>query len=631
MQRKIPHALTAIMLSVCIGSVLLLASGCATVDFAPSQKIATVPADALYKNPVYSAAERAKDLLNRMTLEEKIGQITQADRQFLSSETDIADFYLGSILSGGGSAPEQNDPEGWADMYDEFQKAALSTRLGIPIIYGIDAVHGHNNVKGATIFPHNIGLGAAGDAELVEKIARATAVEMAATGIDWNFAPCLAVPLDVRWGRTYEGFSQNPELVSRLGAAAVRGYQGANLSDKASVLATVKHFVADGGTTGGVDRGDAKVDEAFLRSVHMMPYLASLGAGAGSAMPSYSSWNDVKMHGNKKLLVDVLRGELGFDGFIVSDWAAFSELPGDYEDQVTLCINSGVDMIMVPDDFPKFIEVVTEQVAAGAITEGRIDEAVTKILEKKFELGLFEKPFADRDLLDRVGGGSHRALAREAVQKSLVVLKNESVLPLDASKLKHVLIAGSFADNLGAQCGGWTITWQGENGDSTEGTTVLEAFRAALPADVKIYTTLTEAEGVLLDTAILVIGERPYAEGRGDSKSLALAFAHEELVQKVSATGVPVATVLFSGRPMLAENVIAASDAFVAAWLPGTEGAGIVDVLLGKVKPTGRLSMQWPRTLSQVPYAHGVVGEPSSDPSLLASTDPLPIGYGLTW
>ncbi|HKL71927.1 MAG TPA: glycoside hydrolase family 3 N-terminal domain-containing protein [Marinilabiliaceae bacterium] len=590
-------------------AVLFIINACLSV--APQQ----------WNDTSLSSIERAEALLSRMTLDEKIGQMTQVDRQFLISEQDIARYYLGSLLSGGGSGPEENTAVAWADMYDRYQKISLNTRLGIPLIYGVDAVHGHNNVRGATIFPHNIGLGATNDADLVERIARATAVEVAATGIDWNFAPCLAVPQDIRWGRTYEGFSDDPEIVSRLGAAAVRGYQGSDLSASDSILATVKHLAADGGTEGGKDRGDAKISEAELRATHLYPYIESLKTGAGSVMPSFSSWNGVKMHGNSNLLIDVLRGELGFTGLTISDWAALGELPGTPAEQIALGINAGVDMVMVPEHYIDFITNLKKLVKNGKVSESRIDEAVLRILVSKFELGLFEEPFAARDLLPRVGSKEHRSIAREAVQKSAVLLKNNGVLPLRAAHIESVLITGSLADNLGAQCGGWTISWQGGNGKVTEGTTVLAALREAFPSNVEIFTSLKAAEnaGVVPDVAIVVVGERPYAEWQGDTKNPIMPPAHTELIEKISEQNIPVVTVLFSGRPLLVEREIGLSSAFIAAWLPGTEGGGLADLLLGAVKPSGKLSFNWPRSLEGIGYKQNEI-------------NPLyKRGYGLSW
>lgn len=574
----------------------------------------------LYKDSSLSLDERVSDLVNQMTIEEKIGQMTQVDRQFLESGEDIATYFLGSLLSGGGSAPVKNNPEAWADMYDSYQAIALTTRLGIPLIYGVDAVHGHNNVYGATIFPHNIGLGAAGDEDLVERIARATAVEVAATGVDWNFAPCVTVPRDERWGRTYEGFGEEPELVSRLGAAAIRGYQGDDLSEGTTILATAKHFVADGATEGGVDRGDAKISEEELREIHLFPYIASIEEESGSVMASFSSWNGVKIHGHSWLLQDVLRGEMGFDGFIVSDWEALSELPETYEEQIALGINSGIDMIMVPDKYKKFIEETLKLVEEGEISLSRIDEAVSRIIKAKMELALFEAPMTDKSLLKTVGSEAHRELAREAVRKSQVLLKNDGVLPL-SKDIKSVLVTGALSDNMGGQCGGWTISWQGSYGDITEGTTILEGIKEVLGDDVDIYTTIKSAEGVDLDAVIVVIGEKPYAEWQGDNKKLSLMFAHRDMVKDVKALGVPTITVLVSGRPLMVKDQIDQSDAFIAAWLPGSEGAGVADVIFGDYSPTGKLPVSWPRSIEQLPIN---VGDEDYDPL-------FPFGFGLTY
>ena len=345
--------------------------------------------DMIYKNPAFSPEERTEDLLKRMTTEEKIGQMTQPDRQFLQAG-DIRNYYLGSLLSGGGSAPPTNAPFAWADMYDSYQSEALQTRLGIPLIYGIDAVHGHNNVYTAVIFPHNIGLGCTRNHSLVEQAARITAAEVAGTGIDWTFAPCIAVPRDERWGRTYEGFGETPELAVQMSATMVTGFQGTNLADPGSILACAKHFVGDGGTTNGVDQGDTQIDEQTLREIHMAGYVSAIQAGAGSIMVSFNSWNGVKMHGNSYLLTDVLKGELGFNGFLISDWAAIDQLPGDYKSDIETSINAGLDMIMVPEKYQDFYTYLRELVGEGKIPMSRIDDAVRRILQVKFKLGLFD-------------------------------------------------------------------------------------------------------------------------------------------------------------------------------------------------------------------------------------------------
>ena len=423
-----------------------------------------------YRSATLAPGRRADDLLGRMTLDEKIGQMTQADSGSLSPP-DVAALHLGSVLSGGSSEASDISPRGWRDFVDAFQKQALSTRLGIPILYGIDAVHGHNNVRGAVIFPHNIGLGATRNPRLVEEVARITALEVAATGIHWAFAPCIAVPRDPRWGRTYEGFGETPELAVLLGPAAIRGLQGARNSGAAQVLSTAKHFAGDGGTTGGVDRGNTVGDEATLRQLHLEGYRAAIAAGVGSIMVSYSSWNGERMHGHKRMLTNVLRGELGFEGLLVSDWNGIDDLAGDRDRDVEQAINAGIDMVMVPSDYRLFIRSLRKNVEDGRVPMSRIDEAVRRILITKFKMGLFEHPFGNSELLERVGSSEHRAVARQAVRESQVLLINRNnILPLRKG-LARIAVAGKAADDIGRHSGGWTISWQGASGPLTDGTT----------------------------------------------------------------------------------------------------------------------------------------------------------------
>ena len=553
-------------------------------------------------------------LLRDMTLDEKIGQMTQADRSYLRSEADIRGFFLGSLLSGGGSSPPDKTAPGWAEMYDRYQSIALQTRLQIPLIYGVDAVHGHNNVAGAVIFPHNIGLGCTRDAPLVERVARATAEEVAATGIDWTFSPCIAVARDERWGRTYESFGETPELVSEMAAAAVRGTQP-------TILACAKHYLADGGTAGGRDQGDAPMDEATLRSIHLPGYRAAVTAGVGSVMASFSSWNGQKMHGNHYLLTDVLKGELGFSGFVVSDWAGIDQLPGDYASDVETSVNAGVDMVMVPDRYPEFIATLKSLVQSGRVPQSRIDDAVRRILRQKIALGLWEKPYADRALLPQVGSDAHRQVGREAVRKSLVLLKNEGrVLPL-SKMTRRIHVAGRNADDLGNQCGGWTITWQGASGAITTGTTILQGIRAAVLGGASVTYTRDGSGAEGADVGVVVIGETPYAEGLGDRTDLSLSAEDVAAVRAVRSARIPTVVVLVSGRPLVLGTILGDADAIVAAWLPGTEGAGVADVLFGDFAPTGKLSHSWPRTMAQVPINWGD-----------AAYDPLfAYGYGLTY
>jgi beta-glucosidase len=551
-------------------------------------------------------------LLRDMTLDEKLGQMTQVDRGALRNEGDIATYFLGSIISGGGSAPPDNAAPGWIDMYDRFQSIALQTRLKIPIIYGLDAVHGHNNVRGAVVFPHNVGLGCTRSAALVERVTRATAEEVAATGLDWTFSPCIAVARDERWGRTYESFGETPELVSEMAAAAVRGYQP-------TILACAKHYLADGGTAGGRDQGDARMDEATLRAIHLPGYRAAVGAGVGTVMASFSSWNGQKMHGNRYLLTDVLKGELGFQGFLVSDWAAIDQLPGDYAAQVEASINAGIDMAMVPYGYYNFIPTLRSLVQSGRVPQDRIDNAVRRILRQKIALDLFTTPLTDRSLIGQVGSDAHRQLGREAVRQSLVLLENDGVLPL--SKMRRIHVAGRNADDIGNQCGGWTITWQGSSGAITTGTTVLQGIRAALLGGGTASYTRDGSGAAGASAGVVVIGETPYAEGLGDRDDLSLTAADVEAVRAVKRARVPTVVVLISGRPLILDPILRDADAIVAAWLPGTEGAGVADVLFGDYAPTGKLSHSWPRSMAQIPIN---LGDPGYDPL-------FPYGYGLTY
>lgn len=560
-----------------------------------------------YRNPNLPIPQRVEDLLERMTLAEKVGQMTQIERRYLGSNSEaIINYYLGSVLSGPGSAPDAgNSPEDWADMYDHYQSLALSTRLGIPLIYGTDAVHGHNNVYGATIFPHNIGLGATRNPALTEEIARLTAIEVAATGVDWTFAPCVAVARDERWGRTYESFGETPELPSMM-TRAIGGYQGVDLSDRYTILATAKHYVGDGGTAGGVDQGNTELTEAELRAIHFPPYEEAVKAGVGSVMVSFSSWNGQKIHGHTYLISDVLKGELGFDGFVISDWAGIDQLPGDYSSDVNTAINAGIDMVMVPTDAEKFVTTLISEVNQGNVPTERIDDAVRRILTKKFELGLFENPYADRTNLDLIGSQAHRDVARRAVRESLVLLKNEdNLLPLDKD-LSTVLVAGENADDVGHQCGGWTINWGGGSGDITPGTTILEGIREIVAATTTV-TYVEEPIGTLMsDVGIVVVGETPYAEYEGDDDDLTLA---EQDVNAINAVcdAMPCVVVLVSGRPMVITEEISRADAFVAAWLPGTEGDGVAQVLFGDYSFTGKLPMSWPGSMDQIPVNVGDV------------------------
>jgi beta-glucosidase len=595
-----------------------LALGCAH----PS---ARTPPAAGSSAPAGIPAPDVDALLARMTLDEKIGQMTQIDRSALASARDITDFFLGSILNGGDSLPVPNTPAVWADSIDAFQAAALATRLAIPILYGTDAVHGMGGVRGAVIFPHNIGLGCTRDPALVEKVARITALEVTGAGGRWAFAPCIAVPRDERWGRTYEGFGETPALATTLGPAEVRGLQQAppppDADSGSAVLACAKHFLADGGTRFGKDQGDAVLSEAELRAIHLPGYAAAVRAGVGSIMVSYSSWNGTPMHANRRLITDVLKGELGFAGFVVTDWEAINKLPGDYARQVETSINAGIDMVMVPTNFRDFITTLKELVAAGRVPIARVDDAVRRILRQKARFGLWEHPFTDRRLTAAIGSAPHREIARQAVRESLVLLKNDhGLLPLP--KRARINVVGAKGDDIGAQCGGWTVGWQGQRGRTTTGTTLLEALRgaAAAPATVTFSGDQPGAEAAGADVNVVVVGEEPYAEGRGDRTIPELTKADEALVAEVKAVGKPVVLVLLTGRPLLSAALDRA-DAVVVAWLPGSEGRGVADVLYGDFKPTGRLSQSWPRELTQIPLNEG---DASYDPR-------FPYGFGLSY
>jgi beta-glucosidase len=553
-------------------------------------------------------------LMSGMTLDEKIGQMAQPDQMFLKSRSDIKTYGFGSVLSGGDSDPKSgNDLTSWTDLIDECQKVALTTRLRIPILYGIDAVHGHNNVIGATIFPHNIGLGCARSPELVERAARVTSEEVRATGANWAFAPCVAAPQDIRWGRTYEGFSEAPDLVRTLGVAAVRGLQRSALENPLAVLACAKHFVGDGGTTWGtgnvmrkgaprmLDQGDMRVDEATLRKIHLPGYEATVKAGVASVMPSYNSWNGVKSSGSERLLTGILKKELSFDGFLISDYAAVNQLPGGYKEQIATSVNAGMDMVMIPEKYVEFISALKQVIQDGKVPMTRIDDAVRRILRVKFAMGLMNpkrSPLADRRLHKSFGSSEHRAVARECVRASIVLLKNDGhLLPL-AKNTAHIHIAGKSADDLGNQCGGWTIMWQGSSGRPTQGTTILEAVRRAVSTGTRITNSVDGSGANGAPVAIAVIGEKPYAEGFGDTGDLRLPPEDIKTVADLKSAGVKVVAVILSGRPVFIEDIVGSADAIVAAWLPGSEGAGVADVLFGNYKPSGKLSFTWPKMSS---------------------------------
>ncbi len=573
-------------------------------SFAPFLSSQTFP----YQDSTLSVDQRVADLISRMTLDEKIGQMMQVDLgKAQNYPSDLTKYFIGSVLSGGGSDPSTgNSALSWANTYDEMQSYALKTRLKIPIIYGIDAVHGHNNVTGATIFPHNIGMGCTRNPQLAKEAARITAIEVAATGIDWTFGPCIAVPRDERWGRTYEGFGETPELAQLFGSSEIRGFQGDSLSNPTSILACAKHYLGDGGTTGGKDQGDTQGDTATIRKLFLPGYISAIDSGVGSIMVSYSSINGLKMHGSKYWITDVLKNELGFKGFVVSDWAGIDQLSSNYTNCVEQSINAGIDMVMLPNRYLDFYNSMKSLISKGKIDTARVDDAVKRILSIKFKLGLFERPYTDRSLLPLVGCTAHRSVARQCVRESIVLLKKkDGILPLRKTNAR-ILVAGSNAANLGNQCGGWTIDWQGKSGDSlTTGTTILQGIKntaANATIDYSITGTFTNT---LADYSIVVIGEMPYAEGYGDRKDLSISQADVDLVKKMKSYGAPVVVVIVSGRPLVLGKILHFSDVIVAAWLPGTEGDGVAEVLFGDYQPKGKLSHTWPKSMSQIPINFG--------------------------
>ncbi|MGC8771143.1 MAG: glycoside hydrolase family 3 protein [Brevinematia bacterium] len=575
-------------------------------------------------------SERVEKILSQMTLEEKIGQMTQVDSSYLKDYEDITKYFIGSVLSGGNSYPNNNESmtkaKDWADYIDKLQTYALKTRLKIPLLYGIDAVHGNQKVYGATIFPHNVGIGAANDVGLAEKIAEITAKECKAVGAYWTFAPCVAVSRDERWGRAYESFSEEPILVSILGASQIRGFQ------KGGIIACAKHYLGDGGTAFGtgmkglVDQGDTLVkDEKELRRLYLTPYLFAISNNVKTIMASFSSVNGVKMHANKYLLTDVLKKELKFKGFVVSDWKAIEQLSGTYEDQVRESINAGIDMVMVPDNYVLFINTLKKLVETKQIKIERINDAVRRILTVKMEMGLFEKPFAERSLIDSVGSEEHKKLAREAVRKSIVMLKNENTLPL-SKNLKEIVVVGPKADDIGSQCGGWTISWQGKRGNFIPGTTILEAIKKSVDKNTKITydvqgNKISKETKRLPDAVIVVVGESPYAEFMGDRTIPTMDFSDASIVEKLNDVKTKKILVLITGRPLVIADFKDMADAILVAWLPGTEGEGITDVIFGDYKPTGKLPFSWPESDEQLPIN---VGDKEYKPL-------FPFGFGLTY
>ncbi len=560
---------------------------------------------------------RIQEIMKDLTLEQKVGQMVQGEIKWVKP-SDVTKYHLGSILNGGGSFPNKNKNstmQDWLSLADDYYLASQDTSgggAGIPIVWGTDAVHGHNNVVGATLFPHNIGLGAANDSDLMKKIGEITAREVAVTGIDWVFAPTVAVAKDNRWGRTYEAYSSQSPIIKSYAGEIVAGLQGplAELStNESKVIATAKHFIGDGGTLRGVDQGDTIMSLQELLDEHGQGYYEALDAEVQTVMATFNSWNGVKIHGHKFLLTDVLKNQMGFDGFVVSDWNGIGQVEGCTNNSCAQAINAGIDMVMVPEQWKGFLRNTLKQVKAGEISMARIDDAVERILRVKIRAGLFEKGLpSSREVAgnaDLIGAPAHREVARDAVRKSLVLLKNDDVLPLRAGQ--HVLVAGDGADNIGKQNGGWTITWQGTENKNSE-----------FPGATSIYNGLANAMNSIggstelsvsgnwskkPDVAVVVFGEEPYAEGQGDVHTLAYRngrIEDLELMQKLQSQDIPVVSVFITGRPLWVNAEINSSDAFVVAWLPGTEGGGVADVLVAdsdnspRYDFTGRLSFDWP-------------------------------------
>ena len=622
-------------------------AGCATVAFA--QSVATP--ESLPKSTAHPAlwpAAKSRGLIRpdieakitalmkQMSLEEKVGQLIQGDTGSIKPD-DLIKYPVGSILAGGSSpplgAPDRSPAAPWLATARAFEAVAMKARPGhkaIPLLFGIDAVHGNSNIVGATIFPHNSALGAARDPELIRRIGRATALETAAIGFNWSFAPTLTVPQDDRWGRAFEGYSEDPSVVASYAAPMVEGLQGppgTGTIQKGNVAASVKHFLGDGGTFEGVDQGDTKVSEADLAHIHNAGYPAAVNAGAMSVMASYNSWNGQKMHGNKSLLTDVLKGRMGFAGLIVGDWNGHGQITSCTTTDCPRTFNAGLDMAMAPDSWKGLFDNTLAQARDGRIPMTRIDDAVRRVLRIKFALGLFNpsRPYEAKP--EVIGSPEHRAIAREAVRKSLVLLKNDGILPIKASA--NILVAGDAADDIGRQSGGWTLSWQGDgntNADFPGATTIFAGIASAAKAGGG--TARYSADGSFSqkpDVAIVVFGELPYAEMRGDVRTLELEPGDKQslaLLKKLKAQGIPVVSVFISGRPMWVNPEINQSDAFVAAWYPGSEGAGVADVLIGgKTDFHGKLSFSWPKTAGQFTLNKGQLGY-----------DPLfPFGHGLSY
>ena len=567
--------------------------------------------------------QKVDSILKLMTLEEKIGQMTQV-RHFLDIvDNDVATKFIGSVIHTQGVNPGETAQE-WQEKFIKLQKQAISTRLGIPLLFGVDAVHGQNSFNGATIFPHNIGLGASANEKLVEKAAEITALEAQATGFNWVFSPCIAIPFNEKWGRVYEAFSESTEITEKLTKASVRGHQG-NLSDSKTVMATAKHFVGDGSTDYGVEGGETSLNSLEIEAKLLAPYKVAVHEGIGAVMTSFNTISGISMHAHKRLITSILKGEMNFKGIVVSDWKGYSRFGGND------IINAGVDMVMAVDgDLDDFQSGVKKGVESDSISMSRIDDAVRRILRQKFKLGLFEKPFPDKKLISKIGSPEHRKVAKQAVRESLVLLKNENnILPID-KKTKKIVIVGEHADNSGLQSGGWTVNWQGIKESYKGATTILEGVKNLSKGEI-IYDKEATENHFDADLAIIVVGENPYAEFFGDighesnKLELTLTKEHQNYIKRYQENGVKTLVVLISGRPLVVTDQIKKSDAFVAAWLPGSEGDGVAEVLFGDYNFSGKLPHSWPKSIEDF---KGKYGPNFWDNNIV----PLyPIGFGLKY
>lgn len=617
--------LTAILICLIL---LLNISACSqqTAAESPSatDNMQTAGDTGIYLDASYTTEQRVGDLLSRMTLADKAGQMVQGEQDPVSNG-DMESLGLGSVLSGGGSVPGGNNtPENWNAAIDTFQRSVLSRNVKIPFIYGVDAVHGHNTVYGAVIFPHNIGIGAANDPELTEQMGEYVAEELKLTGVLWNFGPCVAAAQDPRWGRTYESYSSAPDIVTNLGIAYFKGQR------KGGVLATAKHYAGDGGVVFGtgegdnlIDRGDAAMSEEEFRALHLAPYKKLVDEGVQCVMVSFSSFNGLKMHENKHMITDVLKNEYGFKGFVVSDWEGTNGISApSFEAQVAACVNAGVDMLMEPNRYKEAVNAIISGVENGTIAQERVDDAVSRILTVKFDMGLFEDPYLDNAniTINELGSSQGRELAKKLVEKSQVLLKNEGgILPLKQGQ--KIYVTGPAADDIGVQCGGWTLSWQGvASKDLTTGTSLLDGLEAAAGQHgIEIITDRNRAGEA--DVVLLAIGEIPYAEWVGDTADLSLTGSlgltgNSEAIAEARNLGKPVVTVLIAGRNVRISDYIDNWDAVVMSYLPGTEGGGIAAVLTGEAPFTGKLPMPWYKSM-------GDIGK--DNPDLL-----FELGYGLT-